>query len=216
MSKIPTATLNKAIRAILKESYHKRRPFVETIDLQIGLKNYNLAKDKRFSGSIVLPFNPRPNLKVCVIGNHAHCEEAEKLGVPHTNLEALAGFKKKRKMIKKFHKPYASFLATDSVVKKTVRYLGSALIKAGKAPVAVKTGEDLAAKVSEVQSIVKFQLKRQMCLGVAVGNVKMTDEQIRKNIVLSINFLVSLLKKGWQNVKSLNIKSTQGAVHRIY
>ena len=30
----------------------KKRKFVETIDLQIGLKNYDPQKDKRFSGTV--------------------------------------------------------------------------------------------------------------------------------------------------------------------
>ena len=35
----------------------KKRKFAETIDLQIGLKNYDPQKDKRFSGTVkyVLP-----------------------------------------------------------------------------------------------------------------------------------------------------------------
>jgi large subunit ribosomal protein L10Ae len=34
-------------------------------------------------------------------------------------------------------------------------------------------------------------------MAVAVGNEKMTEEQLRQNITMAINFLVSLLKKGW-------------------
>jgi hypothetical protein len=33
---------------------------------------------------------------------------------------------------------------------------------------------------------------------------------------MSINFLVSLLKKNWQNVKSLYIKSSMGKPFRLY
>ncbi|CAC9888506.1 unnamed protein product [Aureobasidium pullulans] len=36
-------------------------------------------------------------------------------------------------------------------------------------------------------------------MGVAVGNVEMTEDELIGNIMLSINYLVSLLKKGWQN-----------------
>jgi hypothetical protein len=43
----------------------KPRGFTETIELQIGLKNYDPQKDKRFSGAIRLPYVPRPKLKVC-------------------------------------------------------------------------------------------------------------------------------------------------------
>lgn len=42
----------------------KSRGFTETIELQIGLKNYDPQKDKRFSGAVRLPYVPRPKLKV--------------------------------------------------------------------------------------------------------------------------------------------------------
>ena len=50
--------------------------------------------------------------------------------------------------------------------------------------------------------MVKFQLKKVLCVGVAVGNVSMEEKQIFQNVQLSVNFLVSLLKKNWQNVSS--------------
>lgn len=37
-------------------------------------------------------------------------------------------------------------------------------------------------------------------MGVAVGNCSMEEKQIFSNVLLSVNFLVSLLKKNWQNV----------------
>ena len=37
-------------------------------------------------------------------------------------------------------------------------------------------------------------------MGVAVGNLSMDEKQIQQNIQMSVNFLVSLLKKNWQNV----------------
>jgi len=59
-------------------------------------------------------------------------------------------------------------------------------------------------------------MKKSLCLGVAVANVSLTEEQIQANIERSINFLISLLKKGWQNIKSLYIKTSMGAPVRIY
>lgn len=79
---------------------------------------------------------------------------------------------------------------------------------AGKFPTPVSHAEDMQAKVTEVKSTIKFQLKKVLCLGVAVGNVGMTSEELVANLMLAINYLVSLLKKGWQNVGSLVIKAT--------
>ena len=53
-------------------------------------------------------------------------------------------------------------------------------------------------------------------MGVAVGNVGLTQEELVGNIMLAINYLVSLLKKGWQNVGSLTIKATMSPPKRLY
>jgi hypothetical protein len=42
----------------------KKRNFLETVELQIGLKNYDPQRDKRFSGTVRLPQVPRPGMSV--------------------------------------------------------------------------------------------------------------------------------------------------------
>lgn len=68
--------------------------------------------------------------------------------------------------------------------------------------------------------MVIFQLKKVLCMGVAVGNVAMEEKQIQKNVQLGVNRLVSLLKKNWQNnlVKCLYLylKSTMGKPYPIF
>jgi large subunit ribosomal protein L10Ae len=88
--------------------------------------------------------------------------------------------------------------------------------RVGKFPLPVSHSESLVDKANEIRATIKFQLKKVLCLGVAVGHVQMTEDQLTANILLSVNFLVSLLKKNWQNVKSLYLKSTMGKPHRLY
>ena len=88
--------------------------------------------------------------------------------------------------------------------------------QAGKFPTMVTHADDLEEKVNVLKSTIKFQMKKVLCLNVAVGNIEMTDDQLMENIRLAMNFLVSLLKKHWQNVKSLHIKSTMGKPQRLY
>jgi hypothetical protein len=57
-SKLSSDTLSEAVAAVLKNSAEKKRGFVETIELQIALKNYDPNKDKRFSGTVRLPYPP--------------------------------------------------------------------------------------------------------------------------------------------------------------
>lgn len=74
----------------------------------------------------------------------------------------------------------------------------------------------MKAKIEDSQSTVKFQLKKVLCMGVAVGNATQNDDELVANVLLTTNFLVSLLKKNWQNVKSLHIKTTMGKPQRLY
>lgn len=45
-------TLYECVEGLLKHSEEKKRNFLETVELQIGLKNYDPQKDKRFSGTV--------------------------------------------------------------------------------------------------------------------------------------------------------------------
>ena len=53
-------------------------------------------------------------------------------------------------------------------------------------------------------------------LSVGVGHMGMAQDNCVQNVNPAMNFLVSLLKKHWQNVRSLHIKSTMGPVQRLY
>merc|ERR1711902_165560 len=184
----------------------KKRNFKETVELQITLKDYDPQKDKRFSGTVKLPNVPRPNQKICIIGDAAHNDEAEAKSIPRMSADDL----------KKLTKKYDAFLASESLIKQIPRLLGPGLNKAGKFPALLTHNDNMEAKVLDLKSTIKFQMKKVLCLSVAIGNVGMSDDELVFNIHLSINFLVSLLKKHWQNVRSLYIKSTMGPAIRLY
>lgn len=53
MSKVQVSAVRETIRELVRYSKEeKARKFVESIELQIGLKNYDPQRDKRFSGTI--------------------------------------------------------------------------------------------------------------------------------------------------------------------
>jgi large subunit ribosomal protein L10Ae len=82
-------------------------------------------------------------------------------------------------------------------------------------PQVVTHSVSLRQQVDDARASVKFQLKKVTCMAVAIGNEKFTEEQLRQNILMGLNFLVSLLKKGWHNIKSVNIKTTMGKPYRL-
>merc|ERR1711910_121630 len=130
--------------------------------------------------------------------------------------DELKKLNKDKKKVKKLAKSYDAFLCTDNLIKQIPRLLGPGLNKAGKFPTLLTHNDNMEGKILDLKSTIKFQMKKVLCLNVAVGNVSMTEDELVYNIHLSINFLVSLLKKHWQNVRSLYIKSTMGPAIRLY
>ena len=194
----------------------KKRNFTETIELQINLKNYDPQRDKRLSGTFKLPTVPRPNLKCCVLGNAAHCEQAARIEIDAMSVEDLKKLNKNKKLVKKLAKRYDFFLASDNMIKQVPRLLGPGLTKAGKFPTLISSSDDMQEKVDEMRATIKFQMKKVMTLNVAVANVEQDKQEIVVNTQLAANFLASLLKKQWQNIGSMYIKSTMGPVQQIF
>jgi len=126
--------------------------------------------------------------------------------------------KKDKKLVKKLANSYSAFLASASLIRLIPRLVGPGLNKAGKFPSLLNPNDDILDKVEQAKASVKFQLKskKALCLGVAVANVGMSHADIQANLNMSINFLVSLLPKNWQQIKRLYIKSTMGPSHRIF
>ena len=215
-SKVSKETLYETVNAVLKGSQEKPRKFTETVELQIGLKNYDPQKDKRFSGTVRLKHLPRPGFKVCILGDQQHCDEAAANNLPFMDAEALKKLNKNKKLVKKLAKKYDAFLASESLIKQIPRLLGPGLNKAGKFPTLLTHNENMMTKVDEVRGTIKFQMKKVLCLALAVGHVNMGPDELALNINLATNFLVSLLKKNWQNIKSLHVKSTMGRPQRLY
>jgi large subunit ribosomal protein L10Ae len=214
MSKIGSEKMKAAIHEMLTTNRKKERKFKETIDLQIGLKDYDINKDKRFQGVVKLPFVVRPRLKICVIADAVHSEQCKKDNIDFITTDSLSKKvdpnDKKGKQLKKWCRHYKILFVSESIVGQLPKLGGKFFSKWGKFPFVIKGSEQVKAKVDEQLASVKFQLKKVLCLAVAVGNVDMTEEQIRQNLTMTINFLISLLKKGWNNIKSLYIKTTMG------
>jgi large subunit ribosomal protein L10Ae len=218
MSKLSRETLTDAVKAIIKGSTDKKRGFLETIDLQISLKNYDPVKDKRFSGVFRLPVCPRPKFAVCVLGDAKHEGESKANKIPCMTAEDLKKLNKNKKAIKKLAATYDAFLASASLIRQIPRIMGPGLNKAGKFPSVLGNNDNIPAKVEDQKATIKFQLKnkKSLCMGVAIANVSQSEAEIINNITSAVNYLVSLLTKNWQQVKRLYVKSSMGRSHRIY
>ncbi|KAH8242948.1 hypothetical protein KR032_003184 [Drosophila birchii] len=213
-SKVSRDTLYEAVEHIMLDSQDNDPNCLEVVELHIGLNNYNLNKDKSH-GSVVLNHIAVPQLKVCVFGDQQHCNEARALGIQCLDMEDLKKINKYPKLIKKMARNFHAFLATESLIKQVPILLGPGLTKAGKFLTPLSHKESMRAKI-RILATKKPQMKNIECLSVNVGHIGMTTEDLIRNLNISITFLVSLLKKNWQNVRSLHVKSAMGLPQRIY
>jgi large subunit ribosomal protein L10Ae len=114
-SKISVSSVRGSIKDLLNEANNgeKRRNFVETIELQIGLKNYDPQRDKRFSGTVKcviiycccslsyhlrltkrtfddrLPNIPRPRLSLCILADAADVDRAKQIELEYMTADDL-------------------------------------------------------------------------------------------------------------------------------
>merc|ERR1712166_1558748 len=98
-------------------------------------------------------------------------------------VEDLKKLNKNKKLVKKLAQKYDAFLASEALIKQIPRLLGPGLSKAGKFPTPVSHAEDLQKKVDDVRATIKFQLKKVLCMGVAVGHCNMTEDQVLANVM---------------------------------
>merc|ERR1712146_495906 len=120
-------------------------------------------------------------MKICILGDAVHCEQAQSLNMNFKSVDDLKKLNKNKKLVKKLAQAYDGFLASQVLIPQIPRLLGPGLNKAGKFPALITHSDNLENKCKDLKSNVKFQLKKVLCMGVAVGNVEMTPDEVRQN-----------------------------------
>ena len=96
--KYSNAVLSSAVSNILKPEMERK--YVETVGLQIGLKNCDPPKDA-INANEHASNQTNESYKVCVLGDAQQCDETKAKYIPHTDVEALKSLKKDKKLVKK-------------------------------------------------------------------------------------------------------------------
>ncbi|KAK0656213.1 ribosomal protein L1-like protein [Cercophora newfieldiana] len=192
MSKITVAGVREQVEEVIDHAnFEHRRNFVETVELQVALKGTTCKGTSASQGQFASRYHRAPSACACWATNTT-------LTGPNTMAPM----------------PCPSMISKNSA---RTRNSSRSLAATGKFPTAIPHTNDFASKLAGVSATIKFQLKKVLCLAVAVGNLQMTTEELLANLMLATtNYLVSLLKNGWQNVGSLVIKSTMSPPRRIF
>jgi len=218
---IEAEILTEAVKGMLHYSLTtKKRNFLESVEIHFGLKNFDPARDKRIAGNTELPHAPRKKFAALVLGNEKHIMEAKELGLDFRSLDDLKKVNRDKKIVKKMGKSYDKILASATIIRQVPRLLGPQLNRMGKFPLAIRANETIAEKVEGFSKNVKFALKFKagapMCLSARIGHVDMDPKLVEENVIAAINFVLTLMKRGWQNVKKIHIGSSMGPTFTIF
>ena len=214
MSKLTTEHITSAIQEALKE--RKKRKFVESLDFQVMLRDFDTEKDKRCNSGTTLNHPVKASQKFCVIGTIGHVEEAKAAGQEGILVDDLKKFNNEPKLIKKWARKFDVILVSDSKSKDVTKMIGRYITSIGKLPVTITEKEKVADKINELLRTIRFRIKKFPWVGQSFGIDNLPEEDLRQNLTKSVNFLVSLLPKGWQNVKTIHIKTTMGKPVKLY
>jgi len=94
----------------------KQYGFPETIELQVGLKNYDPKKDPRFNTPLVLPHLPKTSTRILVLADAADVNRCKAEGIEHVAFDTLGATYDKNKPgpIKRWAKKYDILLCSKS------------------------------------------------------------------------------------------------------
>ena len=177
----------------------KQYGFPETFELQVGLKNYDPKKDPRFNVPLVLPHLPKTSCRILVLADAADVNRCKQDGIEYVAFDTLGQIYDKNKpaTIKRWAKKYDIMLCSKSQIKNIVKVLGPTLTKINRQPLPLEATDNLKAKVDEMLHTIRIQFKKVLGLNWPVGKVADKQEDIQRNVMLSVNSLVDNLKKGW-------------------
>ena len=192
--------IKTALAELRKE---KKRKFVQTVDLVMNLKNFDVRKEA---------------LNTFIF-------------IPHGNEKKLAAFFTKRsklidtiteedfvkykdlKDIKKLAKKYDGFIAVAPMMGKVATKFGRVFGPMNRMPspqcgIVPKEDESmLKSMIEKMNSSIRIKNK-EMAIKFAVGKEDMSDEDLAENIETAIKELEKKLPRGKDNVKEVLIKFT--------
>lgn len=143
-----------------------------------------------------------------VIPNVAHRDECIKKEIPFREFDDIKKESKNKQAIKKWARKYDRIFVSSDLNKKVIKTIGKLLSSVKKLPVQVPEAGVVSEKIESQMRTITFKTNKCSWLATSIAIETQEQEQVRQNIVKSLNFLIAQLPKGWLNIKTLHIKST--------
>ncbi len=199
--------IQEALAELRKE---KKRKFVQTLDLIVNLKDFDIRKEA------LNTFVSVPNAGQKKIG--AFLTKRSKL--VDTITEVDFDKYKELKDMKKLAKKYDYFIAVAPMMSKIATKFGRVFGPMGKMPSPqagiIPKDDEASVKMmlDKMKKVIRVKNK-EMAIKLAVGKEDMDDEKLMENINSFMKNLEKVLPRGKENVKEVLIKFTMTKPLRV-
>ena len=195
-----TMEIKAALAELRKE---KKRKFVQTLDLVMNLKNFDVRKEALNTFVSV----PHPSEKKIA----AFITKRSKL-IDSITPEDFVKYKE-AKDIKKLAKKYDAFIAVAPLMGKIATTFGRVFGPMNRMPspqagiIPKETDEMINMMVGKLKKSIRVKNK-EMAIKLPIGKEDMKDDELKENIEAVIKGLKKVLPRGNDNVKEVLIKFT--------
>ncbi len=192
--------IQKALEELRKE---KKRKFVQTLDLIVNLKNFDVRKEA------LNTFVSVPNSSKKKVGAFL----TKRSSLVETITEEDFVKYKEAKDIKKLAKKYDAFIAVAPMMGKIATKFGRVFGPMGKMPspqagIITQENEDQINSMLEKMGKVIRVRNKEMAIKLPVGKENMDDTKLKDNIENVLKELEGKLPRGKDNIKEVLIKFT--------
>jgi large subunit ribosomal protein L1 len=201
-------TIEQALEEIRKG---ETRKFVQTVDLIINLKKFDVKKNS------INIFVPLPNK----IKEKRICGFIEmKSNLIDTIPKAAFPKYKEKKELKNLVKKYDFFISSGPNMPAVATTFGRVLGPAGKMPspklgiVLNENDKEIGDLIAKINAVIRIQTKEPV-IKIMIGKEKMSNENIAENIRAVYNAVLNELPNKNDQIKSVMIKLTMGKPVRV-
>jgi large subunit ribosomal protein L1 len=203
------------------------RKFDETIDLIINVRDVDIKNpNNRIDQEILLPHGIEGNKRmerVCFIAKDDMELQLKSLGYAVINPDALDDLQKRSNKEKKLiAKKYEYFVARGDLMRNLAKVLARYLGQQGKMPRpqpkgfgVIKPNENIEEFVARLNRIIKVEMKKSLLMQLKVGKKSQSPEDLMTNIESILHFVETKLPNGFNNIKSIFVKTSMGKPVRV-
>ncbi len=212
---MPDLTAEQAVQEALKSA--GERPFKETLEVSINLKDLDLTLPKnRIEEEVILPKGRGRPIRVAVFGSPELVTKIKGAADLTVLADQMDEYFKDKRASRKRVGGYEFFVAEAPLMPMIGKRLGTVLGPRGKMPKPVAPGSDPSAMIASLKRTVRMRNKGKRTFHVPIGTRDMSPADLATNLQVVLDRVVSKLERGRSNISSVYVKTTMGASVRMW